>query len=352
MGTFRLSVNRIEMKKLFYIVFLFCFPLTLLSQTNCVEVKQIWSNGKHNAFTSLIKFRDAYYCSFREGESHIFDSSGKAEGKVRILKSTDGENWESVALFGKDKYDLRDPKLSVTPDNRLMVTIGGSIYEEGKLTGRIPQVSFSKDGKHFSKPVPVNVRNEAGNGKDWIWRVTWHNGIGYAAMYSMTAQRDGFLSLLSTVDGINYDLITRFDIPDFPNEATIRFDSAGNMSMMVRRELGDQKGYFGKSSFPYTDWTWKKMDIRLGGPDYLYLNDGWVVMGTRSHYTSIAKTVLLTGNGTEKFQEVYVLPSGGDTSYPGLMVEGGQLWVSYYSSHRTPKASIYLAKIPLIVFAQ
>jgi len=76
------------------------------------------------------------------------------------------------------------------------------------------------------------------------------------------------------------------------------------------------------------------------------------VMGTRSHYTSFAKTILLTGNGTEKFQEVFVLPSGGDTSYPSLMVEGDQLWVSYYSSHQTPKASVYLAKIPLTMFAQ
>jgi len=109
------------MKKQILFIFLTIFPFTLFSQNNCVQVKKIWDNGKHNAFTSLIKFKDAYYCSFREGDSHIFDSSGKAEGKVRILKSTDGENWKSVALFGKDNYDLRDPKLSVTPDNRLMV---------------------------------------------------------------------------------------------------------------------------------------------------------------------------------------------------------------------------------------
>lgn len=340
------------MKKQILFIFLTIFPFTLFSQNNCVQVKKIWDNGKHNAFTSLIKFKDAYYCSFREGDSHIFDSSGKAEGKVRILKSTDGENWKSVALFGKDNYDLRDPKLSVTPDNRLMVTIGGSIYEEKKLTGRIPQVSFSKDGENFSKPAPVKIRNNAGNGMDWIWRVTWHNDVGYTAMYSMTANRDACLSLLSTEDGINYDLVTKLDIPDFPNEATVRFDSVGDMIMMVRRETGDQMGYLGKSRFPYTAWTWKKMDIRLGGPDFIQVNDSLVVMGTRSHYTSFAKTVLLTGNGTEKFQEAYVLPSGGDTSYPGFVIERDQLWVSYYSSHLTSLASIYLAKIPLTMFVR
>jgi hypothetical protein len=111
-------------------------------------------------------------------------------------------------------------------------------------------------------------------------------------------------------------------------------------------------GYFGKSRFPYTAWTWKKMDIRLGGPDFIQVNDSLVVMGTRSYYTSFAKTVLLTGNGTEKFQEAYVLPSGGDTSYPGFVIERDQLWVSYYSSHLTSLASIYLAKIPLTMFVR
>ena len=38
------------------------------------------------------------------------------------------------------------------------------------------------------------------------------------------------------------------------------------------------------------------------------------------------------------------LPSGGDTSYPGLVWRDGVLWVSYYSSHEG-KTSIYLAKV-------
>ena len=42
--------------------------------------------------------------------------------------------------------------------------------------------------------------------------------------------------------------------------------------------------------------------------------------------------------------EVLALPSGGDTSYPGLVWHDGLLWVSYYSSHEG-KTSIYLAKV-------
>ena len=42
--------------------------------------------------------------------------------------------------------------------------------------------------------------------------------------------------------------------------------------------------------------------------------------------------------------EFLKLPSGGDTSYPGLVWKDGILFVSYYSSHEG-KTSIYLAKV-------
>ena len=53
---------------------------------------------------------------------------------------------------------------------------------------------------------------------------------------------------------------------------------------------------------------------------------------------------------TARFSQRLVLPSGGDTSYCGMIVEGDELWVSYYSGHASHWPSIYLAKIPLSFF--
>jgi hypothetical protein len=44
--------------------------------------------------------------------------------------------------------------------------------------------------------------------------------------------------------------------------------------------------------------------------------------------------------------EFLALPSGGDTSYAGMVVHDGMLWVSYYSSHED-KSAVYLAKLQL-----
>jgi hypothetical protein len=45
------------------------------------------------------------------------------------------------------------------------------------------------------------------------------------------------------------------------------------------------------------------------------------------------------------FKEILRLPSGGDTSYAGMLMYGGYLWISYYSSHEG-KTSVYIAKVP------
>ena len=120
------------------------------------SVEKVWGDGTwHCAFTSIVEFKGRYYISMREYDSHIFNSEGEAEGRIRIISSMSGKKWESVALISKEGYDLRDPKLSVTPDNRLMVTVGGSIYRNKVLAGCEPHVIFSSDGKEFSEPTPI-----------------------------------------------------------------------------------------------------------------------------------------------------------------------------------------------------
>lgn len=343
---------RIITKKRFVLIwFVVCFVVQGTAQRICYDVQKIWDNGMHCAFTSLIKYKDRYYCSFREGVTHIFDETGKAAGKIRILVSDNGRKWKPLALIGKEGYDLRDPKMSITPDGRLMVVAGGSVYRGTRLVERIPQVLFSSDGESFTDPVPVVLDPSASNGTDWLWRVMWSGETGYGVNYAMDGENSAKIYLVKTSDGVHYDLVTALPVEGFPNETTVRMLSDGRMAMMIRRDQSDVMGYWGISSAPFTDWTFTKMEFRIGGPDFISLDDGHIIAGARSYYIpSCSKTVLYRGDETGRFQEFLVLPSGGDTSYPGFLVVGNELWVSYYSSHETKNASIYLARIPLSVF--
>lgn len=331
---------------------LLLYPIAVLSQTTTpeklpqnIKVTKIWDLANHNAFTDLIKFKGNYYCSFREGSGHVPGT----DGLVRILKSTDAEEWKSVALLKKEGIDLRDPKLSVTPDGRIMVIIGGSIYKNGKLLGREPQVSFSdKSGEQFSNPEKVTIDPEIVSWGDWIWRVTWYKGTGYAIDYQIgPKERKGptALYLVKTTDGKKFEKVSKLEVDGFPNEATIRFDKKGTMYVLIRRELEDKMGVWAHSKAPYSKWKFKKLDFRLGGPNFIFLNNKKIVIGTRVYEPDVY-TGLYVGTKKGNFKEIIHLSSGGDTSYPGFMLEGNRLLVSYYSSHED-KTAIYIARIPL-----
>ena len=315
-----------------------------------VTVDKIWDEGTHAAFTSLIKVNGKYYCSFREGYSHIFDAEGRAEGKVRILESKDGRKWKSVACIGMEGIDLRDPQLSVMPDGRMMVTIGGSVYRERRLVSCVPMVCFSHDGREFSVPQPIVIDERTKTTHDWVWRVTWHGDVGYGVNYSEA--RQDTISLLRTRDGIHYELVTMMGISGTPTETMIRFMPDGRMLMMVRRDGADQQGYWAVSQPPYTQWQWKPMGFCVGGQDFVVSEEGNVIVATRTYFVpGHCKTALLSGTIHGDWEEIYVLPSDGDTSYPGILIEKDKVWVSYYSStEKAGKAAIYLAKLPLSLF--
>ena len=88
------------------------------------------------------------------------------------------------------------------------------------------------------------------------------------------------------------------------------------------------------------------MTERLGGPNFLFLDNNTLVMGTRNYRDSGAKTVVHVTNLDGDIKNTLELPSEGDTSYPGMVIYKKKLWVVYYSSHEE-KTSIYLTKIPL-----
>lgn len=321
----------------FYFVALFlvlsCVPVHAKQwEASLIEVRKIWDKAPHSAFTDLVRFNDRWYCTFREGERHVH---GK-DGEIRVIVSEDGRQWESAALFIEDGIDLRDPKLSVTPDGRLMLLIGGSIYREEKMVGRQPRVTFSDDGTTW-EPLQLILSNG-----EWLWRVTWHQGRAYGVSY--TSGDLNTAGLFVSDDGINYEPITRFEMDGFANETTLRFFPDGEMIALVRRDKGNTMAWIGTSKPPYTDWSWTETKHRVGGPNFIILANGEMIATGRS-YPDGAKTVVAAMN-RESYEPCLTLPSGGDTSYAGMVWHEDILWISYYSSHEG-KSAIYFAEVSL-----
>src|SRR4051812_14848479 len=87
-----------------------------LNCTNVISVNRVWHSGQHNAFTDLIQYKGQWFCTFRESRAHV-----GGNGKIRVLASKDGDSWTPAGLLAEEGIDLRDPKLSITPDSRLML---------------------------------------------------------------------------------------------------------------------------------------------------------------------------------------------------------------------------------------
>ena len=78
----------------------------------------------------------------------------------------------------------------------------------------------------------------------------------------------------------------------------------------------------------------------------LRLPDGRLIAAVRLHAGGAHTSLAWIDPKEGKLTECLKLPSGGDTSYAGLVWHEGLLWISYYSSHEG-KTSIYLAKAKL-----
>jgi len=324
----------------FIVVWVGLFPTTLSAQQQKeILVTRIWDKAPHNAFPDLIRFKSHFYAAIREGNDHMPDKSGQ----VRLLRSKDGDSWEDIGLLQMEGYDVREARLSITPEGKIMVLTAVGIYNKG-YQELFPMVSFSDmKGLNFSELERTTM--DLSPSLDWIWSLTWEKGVGYGVIYQV-GEGPWETYLLKTTDGRHFEKVSQIDTGGNPNEATVRFDKDGKMYVLVRRESDDRMGVFASSTFPYQDWKYDKMDIRLGGPNFLFLDQNQFVVGSRFHREGGAKTGIFTTDLKGNIESTIILPSGGDTSYPGMIYYKKDLWVMYYSSHEE-KSIIYLAKIPV-----
>lgn len=303
------------------------------AEAESVEVAKIWDAAPHNAFTDLLRHGDEWFCVFREGQAHV-----SPDGAIRVLTSHDGEKWQSSALLKSPRGDMRDAKIVATPDGRLML-IAAIAIPDGEKKIHQSVVAFSEDGRTWSNWKDVADENF------WLWRVIWHDGNAYGIGYQTGDKKSTRLYRGKTGDDFSTHVETLFG-QGYPNETGIAVLPDETMLVLMRRDGKESSGQLGISRPPYTDWSWRDIGTRIGGPQIVQLPDGRFVAAVRLYDGRVRTSLCWLDPATAQLDEFQVLPSGGDTSYPGLVLHDGKLWVSYYSSHEG-KTSIYLAKVKL-----
>ncbi|QDT11746.1 exo-alpha-sialidase [Stieleria marina] len=326
-----------KMKNLVWIVTLLSLPAVVhadntASKPVLVSHQCIWNEAPHNAFTDLVRFDDRWYCVFREGSKHV-----SKDGALRVLTSTHGDRWSSAALITSKDSDLRDAKITVTPEGRLML-LGAEAIDSPAGRQHQSLVWFSENGTDWSD------KRKVGDVDNWLWRTTWHRNKVYGFGYDTGKGRG--LKFYGSADGKSFErLIAKVNVEGtYPNETSMAFLDDDTAYCLLRQDGEPKQGYLGKSRPPYKQWHWTKLNIRIGGPDMIQLPDDRIMAAVRLYDKPVRTSLCWLDLEQGTLTEALKLPSGGDTSYAGMVWHDDMLWVSYYSSHEG-KTSIYLAKV-------
>ncbi len=313
-------------------------------------VSLIWSKGKHNAFTDLCTFEDRLWCCFREAENHV-----SKDGVIRILQLNSNGELLNVDVIRMPEADLRDPKLTVTPEGQLLL-----------LAYRVN----AKNSLHINNHQPVSwlrtvngtwsKERSIGDSGWWLWRIRWfqntnvvgkhpaHTAFGFA--YNMGQERLMFYSgdPRRRMSILNEDALSkRSDGLGYPNESDIFFDDTKAYAI-VRRDADSYTAQLGESTYPFKKWKWHDLGGYIGGPCAMKLSSNQTLVAGRIFKDQQLKTALwILDLNTKKLTLNKVLPSDGDNSYPGLAKHNGTIYVSYYSSHQFNKSCIYLASFEI-----
>ena len=335
------------------------FPAAILADTPKVEftnVRRVFHNGEHNAFTDLAVFNGAFYMAFRSCP----DGHGiSPNASVVILSSRDTKVWQEVHRFKVPGRDTRDPHFLVFKD-KLFVYSG--TWFSGKtaiddntdrdLNLHLGYAVFSADGQTWSKPEILE-----GTFGHYIWRAASFAGkaylcgrrkVGFAV--EPRGEPDQVESImLESEDGLIWRKSATFQ-ETRGDETAFLFQREGNILAIGRR--GRAKAQLLSSKPPYKKWHRHTLDRYIGGP-LIAKWGGRIVVGGRHLTDSGPRTSLcwLTGKTLHAFSQ---LPSGGDNSYPGfIQITPSRAVVSWYSSHEKtgsgrPMTAIYMADLEIV----
>ena len=314
-----------------------------VNQEVVVETWDIANDGSHNSNTDMIEWQGQFYLSYVSSPYHF----GNDASVMHIKRSSDlGRTWEELSTFNPENDDIRDPKFAVIGERLFLYALkNDSFVAEPYIT----VYSYTEDGETWTQFETIPELD------GWLfWRPkTQDDETFYNAAYWW---EHGKSVLLNTSDGINWKIVSVINEGERNDETEIEFLPDSRILATARLEyayyadgaFGDKRGatLITVSESPYENWTelTQSLVTRLDGP-YLFSYHGRIYAVGR-YQPDLGKSGPLTDQGSifsRKRTALYEvrldgllyltdLPSAGDTSYEGVILDGDTAYISYYTS--------------------
>ncbi len=338
-----------------FLLFNLVVPEHCRAQTPAVtisNVRRVFHNGEHNAFTDLMTFRGRYYLAFRScPDGHAVNPTSS----IHILMSEDLQSWNSVHRFSVPQRDTRDPHFLVFRD-QLFVYSGTWHCDEAEMQDKkfdmnahLGYAVSTTDGVQWSEPQMME-----GTYGHYIWRAASVGDKAYLCgrrkhEFDARYRRAGPVIesvMLESDDGLVWKTHSLFQERQ-GDETAFVFDEQQRAIGIGRR--GNEHAQLLRASPPYKQWERVDLDRYIGGPLLARWHDRWLVGGRRQ--TAAGPRTSLCWLQGDQLQEFAELPSDGDNSYPGFIaLNSSSAVVSWYSSHEKdeqgkPITAIYMADL-------
>jgi hypothetical protein len=340
-------------------------------------LKKISNKNHHDAFTDLIRLNNQLLLCFRRATDHHSN-----DGIIVLQRLTLQGKLINEEKFSINNSDLRDPKIYILDNNKLLLTAFARKIETDEL-GNESKTSqntywYCSDNLHWEH------KGFFAEEFHWCWRLSWHDqhifSLAYASQTESLHLYRGFE--LSKLKAYSNPVLSKAEHGlGYPNESDLCFvneQEATQAIAIVRRDADTYSTQLGKSIPPFEKWQWQDLPIYLASPRVLTLNNTILLIAARYEHgelTSLTKeqkqALEYFGSGneirnyspgelktglfklnrkTKQLSFLLPLPSADDNGYPGVVIDQNGvnktgLWISYYSTPEIGKTQINLAYV-------
>lgn len=303
------------------------------------RVSRVSSPASHAAFTDLIASNDGFLCCYRQATNHV-----SGDGIIVIATLNHDGKVLSREYISVPDTDLRDPKLSSDANGRIWLIAFARFQANERGHSDTAMVSwFTDTGYSWSSA------HRFGESHWWLWRIGWGKKHAYGFAYHRG------LNQLDLCVGHPHKQMFRHPVPamslakhglGYPNESALIIDDNEQITALVRRDADSFTAQLGQSKPPFQQWHWKSVGDYIGGPAMVSLTGNYALVAGRKWTGKKLNTQLwVIELSTATLTPLITLPSAGDNSYPGLVLQGDTLFMSYYSGHMDNQTRVYFAEI-------
>lgn len=300
------------------------------------EVWNVVTDDGHNFNTDLLLWNEYFYLIYQHSSTHFFD----VDSRLVLLRSKDCKSWEKISEIKYEGLEFRDPKLSVINKTLFLYALKNFVYDPEPLQ---TFYATSKDGYNWSDFNEIEPNGFLFWKPKTLDNLTWYNTAYW--------HEHGKSILLKSNNGINWETVSTIYEGETNDETALEILSDGKIIITARLEA-DPAWHSGSKNAstliaysypPYTEWTKTKSYLtRLDGPALINVNDRIFAAGRydpegRDNWYGISgifgrKRAAIYAVDDNKLTLITLLPSCGDTSYPGIVEKDGYLFISYYTN--------------------